>query len=1177
MNWSNERERVYRWLRHALLGPSAPPKAVAGATHLNGIKPLERFQTGILFPIASDEFGLDAGEDDSGGPGSSLDEANSDGDKIAFASSAGQPQRRVVPPASVGFSFFVQGDRAELQLIPTAVRYERRADRPRDQADQWLRIPLGEADSEARDVRAPISARPWARIRAAPVVVFDGRARLDVLWRARSDGWLITVSLSNLQAMPAAANANTGASNISAGATMNALLNQQNERALFEVALDCVIDRGRVGPYPRADFHLLDEEEQELELRYRRQVIYAIGHGAAVDWALREDRVVRIHTEFLPKVEVPRVDPTAGVVEGAELDVERLAAIETDRDRLCDALERFAAGYRTWSDAQSKVADGLEVRYQAPADRIRARIEAAAERMLAGVALLRQEPLLLHAFALANQAMARQMRQAGRLAPRWRPFQLAFLLLTLESATDPDAEHRDVLDLIWFPTGGGKTEAYLGLMALVIWWRRLKYKASGGGTTVLMRYTLRLLTKDQFRRAARLICAMELMRREQPGGLGLEPITLGLWVGGDSSPNSFADAKACIDAALADDCSRPPSLLVLESCPWCGTPFRVPDNLDASRQHFAFRCTAAGCAFAATGDGRLPCNLVDAALYEAPPTLLLATIDKFARLAWEERSSAFFGRNGQRPPELIIQDELHLIAGALGSVAGLYEAGLETVLCRRGVYPKYIASTATIRMAQEQVRRLYGREAAVFPPPGLDADDAYFARTIAPTPEHPGRLYVGYLAPARNRRRCLAPLAAALLSAPEALFGDLSADREALLDAWWTLLVYHGSLSGIGISRHALREIEERIERLQREWQDLQAQQEQPELQGQQEWRAEQVRRGHQAHQGRQAQKREQAHEGRQAKQEQQGRPEQQAHDTPDQQKRAQQAPSGEFEQASAHRRYAGPRWRTQLAERLAQLTSQMSADENAQGFERLAKSREAPDALDLALATNMVSVGLDVSRLAVMIINGQPLTTAEYIQASSRVGRGEVPGIVVANYYRDQARSLSHYEDFRAYHQAFYRFVEPTSVTPYTYQARLRALHAALVIAVRHASDALTANERAQAFDPTQPETAKVIEALIRRTRQADPERADQTEAHLRRLVAHWSDCARRASEQRQRLVYSGPDRDRRDLRLLSAHGARVTGEWVTLQNMRNVEKTALIKILPTNPSRHGLLAQDG
>lgn len=240
-----------------------------------------------------------------------------------------------------------------------------------------------------------------------------------------------------------------------------------------------------------------------------------------------------------------------------------------------------------------------------------------------------------------------------------------------------------------------------------------------------------------------------------------------------------------------------------------------------------------------------------------------------------------------------------------------------------------------------------------------------------------------------------------------------------------------------------------------------------------------------------------------------------------------------------------------------------MSADENARSFERLGHSRDSADALDLALATNLISVGLDVSRLATMVINGQPLTTAEYIQASSRVGRGTVPGIVVANYYRDSARSLSHYESFRAYHEAFYRYVEPTSVTPFTYQARLRALHAALVIAVRHSSDHLTANARAQAFDPARREVAMLIEALIRRCRAADSQRGEETAAHIHRLVEQWQETARRSEEQKQGLVYSGSDRDRRAMRLLYSHDDRCKGEWPTLNNMRNVENMGLIKIL--------------
>ena len=694
---------------------------------------------------------------------------------------------------------------------------------------------------------------------------FDGRAELFVLWRPLADGWLVTASLSNTQA------AETGRDSAETAA-------KGNEQALFEAELACIIDSGEVGPYPGVQYSLLSDEEQELEFQYRHHRVYAIGHGAAVDWDLKDGRVAAIRTEFLPRVEVPQVSADVGVGDRDVLDIRWLAEIEGDLAGRCDALGRFVSGYAAWVNVNADQVQGLIGDTRAPAERILERMHTAVARMGAGIDVLRRDPLVARAFGLANLAMERQMAQADKAAGRprrdyrWRPFQLAFLLLALESSVNEDSAFRDTLDLIWFPTGGGKTEAYLGLMALVICWRRLKYPASSGGTSVLMRYTLRLLTKDQFRRAARLICALELLRRDRPE-LGAEPITLGLWVGGASSPNSFADAKEAVDQAIEEG-SRAPSLLVLESCPWCGDPFDAGRSYDAGPQHFRFNCTNPACDFGAGSDAALPCNIVDAALYEAPPTLLLATIDKFARLAWEERSTAFFGRNGNRPPELIIQDELHLIAGALGSVAGLYEAGLETVLTRRGVHPKYVASTATIRMAREQVERLYGREGAVFPPPGLDCDDSYFARTV-PTSERPGRLYVGYLAPARDRQHCLAPVAAALLAAPEVLFGDAGTDAQTLLDAWWTLLIYHGSLKGVGVSRNALQDIETFMARYQRE----------------------EVERRNQA--------------------------------GPD--------ATG---QASA----AGADWRrrAELAERLAQLTSHMSADENARTFDRLRLPRGA-------------------------------------------------------------------------------------------------------------------------------------------------------------------------------------------------------------------------------------------
>ena len=559
--------------------------------------------------------------------------------------------------------------------------------------------------------------------------------------------------------------------------------------------------------------------------------------------------------------------------------------------------------------------------------------------------------------------MLDQMRQADLIKGkkielscyRWRPFQLAFLLTVMVSVIHEDDDYRDILDLIWFPTGGGKTEAYLGLVAFLIVWRRLKYDGgSGGGTVAFMRYTLRLLTKQQFERAARMICALELIRRKNPDKLGKNPFDIGIWVGRKVGPNTFSQAKDIVDEIKAGK-TEMRHKLILESCPRCGTQFDAMRGYHATEKKFQFLCVNNKCEFG-KDDGSLPCNVLDEFLYEHPPSLLIATVDKFARLTWEERAGAFFGVGTNfRPPELVIQDELHLITGPLGSVAGLYEAGFDTLLLCRGVRPKYVASTATTCMTREQVRRLYARNLEVFPPPGLSYDDSYFARVDE---ERPGRLYIGYLSPFIGQQRCLVPLAAALLAGPCVVF-DGAVNRENFLEAWWTQVVYHGSLKAVRDSHNSL---------------------------------VTEVR---------------------------------------------------DFGQLLVN----GLQTERFQHTRIAQITGMQTAEENAGTFQRLMKSRGDADCLDAVLATNMISVGLDVTRLALMIVNGQPLTTAEYIQATSRVGRAEVPGLVFVNYYRHQARSLSHYESFRPYHESFYRFVEPSSVTPYTYQVRSRALHAALVV----------------------------------------------------------------------------------------------------------------------------------
>ena len=1072
MIYKKGRRDLLEWLKKQLVGPASGESLLRGS-------PLVRYPTGILFPIMRDEEGIDpasVSDDD--------DDSESLGDDTTAGSDA-QPatkRRRYMPPSSVGFSFFARGKEIRFQVLCSAALYKRTGER--NEKGQFIdtkyqRGPIG-GDEEAKTFTQPNQQPPTQQ--NPRVDVMGGRASIDVLWRPVLDGWIVTVSLFNKQ-------------ELNAKGTSKSLTQERIEQSLFEVNLRCFLEAGEVGTYPRVDKCLLSEEDQELELQYKHRHIYAIGHGAAVDWRAEQDNVKEIWAEFMPAVEVPQVTADVAGDDNRVIGLAHLAESETTTE-IFKELNQFVEKYSAWVHAQNTQINELEPDETAAAKRITARMQTTLERMRRGVVLLRSNSNAAESFKLANQAMLDQMRQADRVRGkrrndddyRWRPFQLAFLLAVMESAILEDDDYRDIVDLIWFPTGGGKTEAYLGLIAFLIVWRRLTNPASGGGTTVLMRYTLRLLTAQQFQRAARIICALELIRRSVPKLMNGAPITIGMWVGSATSPNRFEDSMKYVVQASNGNIGVLRSL-VLENCPWCDTPFSAPESYIASQTEFHFCCANKACDFGQQVEGVLPCNVVDEALYDEPPTLLIATIDKFARLAWDERANAFFGVNGNRPPELVIQDELHLIAGALGSVAGLYEAALDTVLKARGIRPKYIASTATIRMAEQQVERLYGRKLAVFPPPGLSCDDSYFARTV-PLDKRPGRMYVGYLAPMLDRQHCMAPLAAALLAAPEVVFDVGQEDRADLLEAWWTQVVYHGSLKGVGNSHNAFNiDVRDVIRRLTEEL------------------------------------------------------------------KQAAKASGAEKTTIAAPI--------TRLAARIAQLTSISSAEENANTFSRLEKPRDNPECLDAVLATNMVSVGLDVARLALMIVNGQPLTTAEYIQASSRVGRSVVPGLVFANYYRDQARSLSHYESFRPYHEAFYRFVEPTSVTPYTYQARTRALHAALVIAIRHAGHYLQANNQAGKFNPADDFVRTVIETLKRRCAQADPQRAAETASHIDRLVEQWRAEAAHCQTSKIQLNYQAPDKDKAANRLLHNHDDQIKGLWPTLQSMRNVENTGLLKPL--------------
>ena len=1062
------RKRLIKWLREQMIGPENE--------FIYSISPLDRYCTGVLYPVETGVSGTDpAFAEEANSSDISLPDEQEEVLENSDYESDDKPlvrpirRKRYIPPSSVGFSFFVEGN-VRLSITASAEKYQCKEDK-RNEKGRRKNIKYERRNSWQQTLTWSDDGSNKPESKGSP-------AMISVVSRSSHGGRIFTVTLSNQQEI---------------GLGTDQAAAERVEKSLFNAKLECVIEAGKLAEYPRVVPSLLTEEEQELEFQYKEKHIYAVGHGAAVSWSVESDRnEACIWTEFMPEVEVPKMTTDLKNGDKQVLDLQYLATGQWDD--LLKKLEDFTTQYSDWiTEQKNSCTKKLSRSDKKIAMHICGRMEEALIRMRHGIDLLRSDSMAGRAFRLANQAMLDQFQQSDRIygentvrSYSWRPFQLAFLLTVMKSTIYENDDFRDVLDLIWFPTGGGKTEAYLGLTAFLIVWNRLKYGENGCGTNVLMRYTLRLLTKQQFERATRIICALELIRRQNSPELGEKPISIGLWVGSSTSPNSFYKALEYVEDFKGGNKSAS-NQLVLKACPWCGVDFG-PDNYCAKESSFSFRCNNTECGFC-NSKNSLPCNVVDEALYENPPSLLIGTIDKFARLAWEERAGSFFGLDdNSRPPELIIQDELHLITGPLGSVAGIYEAALDTLLTNLSseVGPKYIASTATIRMAREQVKRLYGRELSVFPPPGLSSDDSFFARTDY---EKPGRLYIGYLAPGLNRQFCLAPLAAALLTGPLAVFKD-DQERETLLDAWWTAVIYHSSLKSVGESHNTYNINVNDFVRM-----FSSSTKEDDEF--------------------------------------------------------------GNYDDAKEVDNVAVERFGNL---EIAQITSNLSPEENAEAFNRLEKER-GDGHLDVVLASNMISVGLDVDRLALMVVNGQPMTTAEYIQATSRVGRSEVPGLVFANYYCSQARSLSHYENFRPYHESFYRFVEPSAATPYTYQVRRRALHAALVITIRHTCAELRKNETAGDFDQNNSRIQPIIRALKQRCKRASSEQAKETTSHIDQLVKQWHEEADKCKKEKRQLNYKNSNEEKNADCLLCNYGTQLQGLWPTLNSMRNVEDMGALK----------------
>ncbi|MBU3865638.1 helicase [Streptomyces sp. 4503] len=963
-------------------------------------------------------------------------------------------------PSSLGFSFFT--DARSIEVRCEASRYVTHREGGRR---SWQRQPrLATKSTMTVDERSPIP-------------VLDGHGRLHVRWRPFADGHLVTCVLANAHDEEESPH-------------------KDRDLMLFQVGVEATTIEGRIREYPSTRLNSRDQEEQELRVQYRDVVTRAVGHGCAVEWddGAQQDKVTTVRAQVMPRQVVAHIKPD-GPKDLPVLNLKHLSRPELSADELRAGLDAFVLGYREWFDTQRAQAKTLPSWAAAPAVRILDRVKTALGRMTSGVeALTAPTPsgeAARAAFRLANRAMALQMLHsrrelAGRRRRRggdvleltepdedyaWHPFQLAYFLLVVESLMNPEHEDRKTVDLIWFPTGGGKTEAYLLTACFEILWRRLRFGADGGGTAVLSRYTLSLLTTQQFQRTATAICALEYIRRgndgELPHDLGQEPISIGLWVGKETTPNKISDAED--ELATLKQMNEPDDRFLLERCPWCGTEI-VPERPGQDRDFGIkadgvttwFFCPRDTCSF----HERLPVSVVDEQIYQEPPTFVLGTVDKFARLAWEPRAGNLFGKDGRRAPSLVIQDELHLLAGPLGTTVGLYETAILELCAWRGTVPKVIASTATIRRSQDQIRGLYGRPAQLFPPSGLTAGQSYFA---SPDEDKPGRLYVGVMAQGHTASTSTVHVGAAALQAPKDICED-----DTLRDAYWTTVAYHNSLRELGRTVTIARDdIPARLEHLTKD--------------------------------------------------------------------------------ATRRRRLDD--------DSVVELTSNIPRAAQPRLLERLGKNFDESGSVSFLATTNMLSVGVDVPRLGLMVMNGQPKTTSEYIQATSRVGRRDVPGLIVTLFRSTKPRDRSHYESFGVYHRALYRHVEPTSVTPWSLPSRKRALHAVLTILVRHGLG-LKAEDKAGDFVDHTEGVERIRDLIVDHVRRADPEEADAASEELDHLIETWQQEARSARGEGGRLYYQSQGRSY--TALLTDFGKQ-GGRWETAQSMRNVDRECVVRVKGT------------
>jgi len=808
-----------------------------------------------------------------------------------------------------------------------------------------------------------------------------------------------------------------------------------------------------------------DPELNNLNMLYSHVKNYAVGHGCSVECEADENGCFKICSQILPAYEVKQMKPSVRM-DRRILQMNFLAS--GTKQEIRKGLMELVSSYNAWIEEQKKDAAKLEPRfYDAAKNNIDLCIETS-ERIKQGIEML-EDDLVFRAFQLANRGMYNQRvsylkRANEKIIPEkitWYPFQLAFILQEIPSTVIPEDKYRDIVDLLWFPTGGGKTEAYLGISAFVIFYRRLSKGENSGGVTIIMRYTLRLLTIQQFERAAAMICACESLRKKE--NLGGEEISIGLFVGGGLTPNRIDKAEENLLKIKQSGIKsvREGNPCQVLKCPVCGTAI-VPNNYKFQQGHMKIMCPNELCEYS----GGLPVYLVDEDIYHFRPTLIISTVDKFARMTWEPRIARVFGVGCNcLPPELIIQDELHLISGPLGTITGLYETAIDCFCHYKDTGPKIIASTATIRNAREQIIALYGRECRQFPPQGINIRDSYFAEEALEY-EKPTRKYMGVLSPNKTATTILIRVYACLQFASRYL-KDLGFEDE-VIDNFWTITGYFNSLRELGGAViQVYDDVQDRYAFLyNKKFTGLK-----PEFTSREE------------------------------------------------------------------------------QDELEELTSRKNQSEITKALEDLGQTYGSGRAFDYVLASNMISVGVDIGRLGVMAITGQPKSNSEYIQASSRIGRKN-PGLVVTVYNCSRSRDRSHYEQFISYHSAMYKYVEATSLTPFSARARERALHAVYISMCRYLIDELRKKSDAANFNSGDKRLEHIEKFILERAEKIvnDKDELAEVMADIEKIKTIWE-----KSTMHDNLAYdrycSTP------VIPLLGDASGDTGIFPTLNSMRNVD----------------------